>query len=53
MARGRQKGGKALGGFKKQGAISIDCYVNGHRPRGHMASDERLAETVLPQRAGR
>ena len=53
MARGRQKGGNALGVFKKQGGISIDYYVNGHRKRGRMAADERLAEIVLRERAGR
>jgi hypothetical protein len=39
--------------FKKQGVYWIDNYVNGHRKRERIASDERLAETVLRQRASR
>jgi hypothetical protein len=48
-----QKGGNTLGVFKKQGAINIDCDVKGYCMRGRIASDERLAETVLCQRSGR
>jgi hypothetical protein len=39
--------------FKKQGVYWIDDYVNGHRKRERITSDELLAETVLPERAGR
>jgi hypothetical protein len=39
--------------FNQQGVDWIDYYVNGHRKRGRMAADERLAKAVLRKRAGR
>jgi hypothetical protein len=39
--------------FKKQGVYWIDSYVNGHRNRERITSNERPAETVLPGPAGR
>ena len=38
---------------RNSGGTSIDYFVNGHRKRERIASDERLAETMLRQRAGR
>jgi hypothetical protein len=36
--------------FKKQGVFWIDYNVGGHRQRGCIGPDKRLAETVLRKR---
>jgi hypothetical protein len=40
------------GRLQETRGYGINYYVNGHHKRGRMASDERLAETVLRERAG-
>jgi hypothetical protein len=47
MARGRQKGGNALGVFKKQRRTSIDYYVNGHRKCERIGPAKCLTEATL------